>query len=426
MAPIVEIAGYFNNVVLGSTPLQRWEALKNYEHDPAGHPWLNAVGILVIVLLAALFYVNRLNRIKREKGSSGQLFSESARSKDLTDHEHRLLLDIANNEALKRIELIFTLPSAFDRGAAHLVEDALAEQGIEQSRQLQAELSFLREKLGFRKPPLPDTAPAIDPGGLSSRQIPAKKKIFIRLPKASVASDDLEATVIENTADELRVEFSTPVEVVFGQSWRCRYYSGAFAGEFETTVSRCSGVVVALNHSDHIRLINRRKFLRVPINGSAYVASFPLMKTLAGKDTVRRKKNAAVEAAPNTLLEPPVFFPATVTELGGPGLRIDTHLEVVTGDRVLLVFKLNDPAAKDSTFAGISSKGIVEDIAKVRHIVAKEEGFSIALELTGLSDEGIEMLVRAANEAALSRTKMTSNDPASGIRERRVPEPLCV
>jgi len=426
MLPVIEIVGYFNSVVLGLTPLQRWEALKTYRHNPMGNPWLTTAGIAAIVLLAALFFIIRLNRIKREKTSTLRLFDDAAQSAGLTDRESEILWNLARTEGLKRFEFIFTLPTAFDRGAGRLVQEALAEQGVEPSRQLQMELSLLREKLGFYKPAIPQELSAADPGQMSSRQIPVKKKIYVRLPDAPAVSDDLEAVVIGNDVDALQIAFESPIEIVFGQVWRCRYYSGAWVGEFETTVSRCSGDVVALNHSDRVRRINRRRFLRVPIRSSAYVARFPFTKVISEGDRRRWKKNAVLETLPEAVLEPPVFVPATVTELGGPGLRIETALEAAVGDRVLLVFKLSDTLPAEKGFYRRCPEEIVEDLAAVRHVTADQNGFSIALELTALSDEGLEKLVRAANEASIGRTKMIPIDSASGHRQERRPEAVGV
>ena len=426
---LLQITGYLSDTVLGSTPLQRWEALKKYHHSPAPDSWTTFVGISMIVLLVALFFVYRLYRMRQEKGSSSQLFSESAKHKGLTDYEYQMLWEIACREGLKRNESIFSLPSAFDRGAAQLVEDAMTEWGIEKGQQVQAELVSLRGKLGFRTPSLTEFPTTIDPGSVSTRQIPVKKKIHIKLPNVSADDSEQEATVIENTPHELWIAFHAPIEVVFGQLWQCHYYSGALVWEFETTVSRCSSMLIALNHCDHVQFINRRRILRVPLNRPGYVASFPFTKVLAGNETTRHKKNTAatIEETPEPIFEPPVFFPATVTELGGPGLRIETPLKVAVGNRVLLVFKLNEPHTTEPPIEQIHRTPldlIIEDTAIVRHITAIKNGFSIALELTGLSDEGVDMLIRATNEAAIKRLKLKNDDTTHEIDQKSVPESM--
>ena len=54
---------------------------------------------------------------------------------------------------------------------------------------------------------------------------------------------------------------------------------------------------------------------------------------------------------------------------------------------------------------------IAEDIGVVRHIKALQEGFSIAIELTGLSDSDVSELIRATNAASLKMRP--ENIPAS-------------
>jgi hypothetical protein len=104
---------------------------------------------------------------------------------------------------------------------------------------------------------------------------------------------------------------------------------------------------------------------------------------------------------------PPEFFPAIVTELAGPGLRVEAPLKVIAGDKVLVAFKLDE-----GNDQGDSVK-IVQDIGEVRHVEDTPKGFSIAVELVGLGDSDINMLMRATNIASLK----------AGVRGRDVPVP---
>jgi hypothetical protein len=102
----------------------------------------------------------------------------------------------------------------------------------------------------------------------------------------------------------------------------------------------------------------------------------------------------------------PEFIPAVVTELAGPGLRIEAPLEVTAGDRLLVVMKLGEdddlqPASLRRYGNGRSAAlRIVEDIGEVRHIRPLQNTFSIAVELIGLSDADINELIRATNNAS--------------------------
>jgi hypothetical protein len=110
---------------------------------------------------------------------------------------------------------------------------------------------------------------------------------------------------------------------------------------------------------------------------------------------------------------PPEFIPAVVTELAGPGLRIEAPLKTEVGDRVLVVLRLDDEEKQDSApqrrEGKTSTLKIVEDIGEVRHTKDIPSGFSIAVELTGLSDSDVNELIRATNAASL-KTRFESQD----------------
>lgn len=412
MTLVVVTTVCFSKMLLGLTPLERWNAVTNYHSSSASSRWFMVIGLVIIgVLSGLLFIVHR--RQKSAQKSSGQLFAEYAEAKKLTDREYRVLMKLAVGAELMRSELIFTLPSAFDRESGRLLENTRAEQGIEQSRQLQIELALLREKLGFHRPPSLQQSPATEAGVQSTQQIPVNKKFYIKRNRYQDAGY-FEATVIENSPEGLTLQFRTPVEIVFGQSWSCRYYTGAFVAEFNTTVLKCSGLMVVLAHSDHVQLINRRRFLRVPVQKPAYVAEFPFKKELIPGDGSPVTEDTAIQNRTNPgdqCIELPQFVPATVTELGGPGLRINTRLRLTTGDRILILFTLDTAPASGRQPGG---EKLIGHIANVRHITTHENGSSVALELTGLHEDGIDELIRATNRASFKMNKR-KNSPESGI-----------
>jgi hypothetical protein len=85
-------------------------------------------------------------------------------------------------------------------------------------------------------------------------------------------------------------------------------------------------------------------------------------------------------------LEPPVFVAGTITEIAGPGLRIEAPLQVGVDDRALIMFQMNDTGA-----------AVVSDIGRVRYVKKMTDGYSLAVELGGLSEADVEGLVRFAN-----------------------------
>ena len=178
----------------------------------------------------------------------------------------------------------------------------------------------------------------------------------------------------------------------------------------------CNGDVLVLNHSDELRFVNRRRFLRVPVDKPAFIAHFPFTRApvASGRKSMKsfRIYRSSVSASDSSW-GPPEFVPAVVTELAGPGLRIEAPLEVKVDDRVLVVLKLDEEEDQDSAPASqedeTETSKIVEDIGEVRHTKAIQNGFSIAVELTGLSDTDVSELIRATNAASL-RTMPESQD----------------
>jgi len=293
---------------------------------------------------------------------------------------------------------------------------------------LRIELSFLREKLGFQKRPPDSIGSSTKPKKLSSRQIPVGKKVHMTRGTDQV-SDSIEATVIENTEIELVVKLTRTIKIIFGEVWRVHYYFGVSIWEFDTSVVSCNGGILVLNHSDDMRFVNRRRFLRVPVNKPAFIAHFPFARMHAadGRKSMKsfRMYRSSASAA-GSVWAPPEFIPAVVTELAGPGLRIEAPLKTEVGDRVLVVLRLDEEekqaSAPEPGEDTPSTLKIVEDIGEVRHTKIIPNGFSIAVELTGLSDSDVNELIRATNAASL-RARVESQDV--GVLENAA-EPLAV
>jgi hypothetical protein len=312
------------------------------------------------------------------------------------------------------------MSSAFERGAAIVVEESVTrKQPAAQIEQLKSQLFFLREKLGFQKRPATSIGPAKRQKRLNSRQIPVGKKIYM-VRRTSRDSDTIESTIMENNDSELVVRVTKPIKIVFGESWCARYYFGASVWEFDTSVVSCNGDVLVLNHSDEMRFVNRRRFLRVPVQKQAFIAHFPFIRRVVadGRKSMksfRMYRSSAVDSG--SVWGPPEFVPAAVTELAGPGLCIEAPLELKVHDRVLVVLELDEGENRESAPEGEGSKTvtskIVEDMGVVRHIKSAKSGFSIAVELIGLSDPDVNELIRATNAASLKAGSGGQDVPAS-------------
>lgn len=196
------ITGYFSDVVLGLTPLERLEAIPKYPIDAGDNERFIFYGSIIIALLVVLLIIRVYRRKRAQRlaphrsfgleyagipenlktgdllpeDPADQLFAEHAKAKDLTAREYHIMMLIARHARLKRKESIFTLPSAFSRTTFHMIEGVRAEQSLEDSRQFEAELSVLGEKLGFQQFVISTEDSASETTALSSRDIPPKKK----------------------------------------------------------------------------------------------------------------------------------------------------------------------------------------------------------------------------------------------------------
>ena len=129
---------------------ERWQAARRFDSS-LGQRWFILTGAgAVIVLTMALIIVSRLNAA-REKETAASAFVRLCDKRGLSQRERQTLMMIIAKTQLKRSESIFSLATAFDRGANLLIEEALVQWGEHQCKQLRVELSLLREKLGFRK-----------------------------------------------------------------------------------------------------------------------------------------------------------------------------------------------------------------------------------------------------------------------------------
>ena len=432
-----------NIVILALTPTERWKAAGGRFGTGMTEHWLILTGVAVIIVLTALLLIISLRRIAQGRKVSGQLFIDYAQKRGLSERERQILLKIVHKAGLKRSQAIFSMAGAFDHGTGKMIKESLEQQGAEESKWLRTELSFLREKLGFQKKSSVSIGSPMKLKRPSSRQIPAGKKLYITRRK-SPDLVDIESTIIKNDNMELTVKLTIAVESKLGELWRAHYNFGASVWEFDSSVVRCNGDILVLNHSDDVRFISRRRFLRVRVNMPAFIARFPFSRTLSPNSNNRKKKGPSAKqsllnASDNTW-GPPEFSPATVTELGGPGLRIETPLKLKAGDRVLVIVNLSEeknqdliPHQKTNSPPRIQLQDrrttplkIIEDIGEVRHIGAVQDGFSIAVELTGLSDSDVSALIRATNAASIRSNCNRQNTPDSVETEEKVSEPTIV
>jgi hypothetical protein len=382
------VAGLWS-AVLGVAPIRRFEAMRsNVNEGFVTQGWFIALGVTVISSLLVLLFVVYIYKIFREKRLTEDMFNGLSVKAGLGSDDVAILRDIAFLSGIKKIDSIFNIGSAFEQGSNKLLEEQ-TKAGLSEHhmRQLRLRLAFLRERLGFYKrfEASNMSSRTTDLKSLNTRQIPVDKKIHITRRKES--GKDIEATVVENDESGLKVTLEKPLAIVFGQTWCARYYLGQALWEFDTEVVSYDGNILILKHSENIRYINRRRFLRIPVKEPAGVASFPFTKG----DSEGGAANALIT------LYPPEFLPATITELGGPGLKIMTKLDVRPGERVLVMFRTEEP--KEGQSEGIMK--IIQEVGEIKHRREVEDGFEIALELNRVNDREFDELLKLTNSAAM-------------------------
>jgi len=420
-----------NAAALALTPIERWNAARRLDSASTDQRLFITLCVVAIITITGLLIATSYSHRIKERKVTDSIFVNYAQRMGLSRRERELLLDIAYKTKLRRIESIFTMITAFDRGVAELIKEIHARRGTKASKNLSTQLSILREKLGFEKKSPILAGPAVSSNKPSTKQIPAGKQLHMTRRKTAEQAD-IESIVIENNDVEFTVKLEASLESKPGELWSVRYYFGASIWEFETSSVSCYGNILVLNHSDNIRFVNRRRFLRVPVNKPTFIARFPFARILQPLvDSGKGTKHGSADTSGNTW-GPPEFVPASVTELAGPGLRIEAPLEVKVGDRVLVILKLSEDEDRkpvSNRNGKTESEKIVEDIGEVRHTKSIKNGFSIAVELTGLSDPNINELIRATNAASLKnrdKTKATQSLDSSNDKQSEKTEPAMV
>ncbi len=385
---------------LALTPLERFSAMRRLDsHHPIPdslrailtHPGFIWGGILLIVILLISLFVVRRKRTVHDKRQHKEQFDFLCDQRGLTAQQREILAAIGKLSGSGRTEDIFFQSEVFIRGASKLMQDYFASgRNVIERKKMNILIGQIKQKLGYQKGAggLP-VRRGRDPG-LSSRDIPVGKTVSIALSTRPEGSR-VDAVVIQNDEFELVLRPEIPVSCPPGEHWNVRYRLGTSTYEFDALTMVCGPEGLELNHAESVRYLNRRRFLRVPVEFPAQVALFPIQKQ-SGQDRI---------AAPQ-------FVPATITEVSGPGLRIHTGLAVDHGQRLLVVFEL-EPGK------------VIEDIAEVRGLRETAQDQSIGVELIGLDDATVNELIRTTNAIAIRRDsqmrKMNSIQPEAAAAD---------
>lgn len=375
------------------TPTERWSAARRGSPESPTAQILEyvfpiAAAAVLVLLILLLWWVGHRHRPAKRKVTR-EAFAANALRRGLSPRERQILLAIVTRSGLGRSHDIFTTVDAFDQGATKLLAECGRTRKPHEIERLKTEVTGLRQKLGFQA--LRASGGLAPSRRASSRDIPAGKPVEV-MWQHQRGRTALRGEVIRNDDIELAIELERPVPSQAGDAWRVRYAYGAAIWEYDTTAVSCEDRRLILNHIDQVRFVNRRRFTRVEVRIPAVVAAFPFMR------------EASVGAHQASSLEGrggfggPEFMPGMVTELAGPGLRVEASLPVCAGDRVLVAFRPTEGAEQGhSVGPGSEPAYVIEDMGLVRHCREVDSGLSIAVELVGLTETDIDALVRLTN-----------------------------
>ncbi|MHC5083158.1 MAG: hypothetical protein ACYTET_04380 [Planctomycetota bacterium] len=379
------------------SPTQRYDAMRRLDGSGGGNndlisiltnKWFVLLGWSMIVVLLLLLFAVRRMRLERQSRETDKRYEDNANRLKLTAEERDIVEAIAVRAPIKQKDSIFTLQNAFEEGLAKLMQEVFTSgHDLVERKKLHAVIFSIKEKLGFVRRGTKNVLNNRSSKEYSSRQIPAETVLTISLlqsgPDAKVSAE-----VIQNDDFELLLRPEIPIYCKPGDIWRVQYQKAAMTWEFEAITMACSDKGLALNHSDRIRFINRRRFTRVATRKPAQIALFPIFRSLPDSKRMHL-----------------LFSSAELTEIAGPGLRIKTDLAVSIRQRVAVIFEL-EPGK------------LVQDVGEVRDI--RESGVSrtIIVELIGLNNKAVDELVRVTNQIASQSSQL--DQPANTVQNDAV------
>ncbi len=358
------------------TMQQKLMALKNMGHERTifTDKWFIFSSLLLVAILVILLVVLRHINDKKTQERDQQRFLELADLRCLARDEIKILVEIAKRSGLKSPTSIFTVPKGFDEGCTAIMQELFAnEHDLVERKKIFEKIIEIKYKLGFadsRK----STVNTSSTKWLSSRQIPVGKRVFL-CPLNSLDQEDIEATVMHTDEITLVLEISRAVVTSPGDSWRIRYNMGASVWQFNAVVMNNEDNELTFSHTDNVRFVNRRRFLRVKTDYPALIAEFGPMATTERDDDSNREIY-------------PEFIDARVVELSGPSLKIKSNVELDISERILVIFQIDDVTT-------------IQDIGEVRGCDLADEDVYLLVELVGLNESTITRLIKETNTIAI-------------------------
>ncbi len=344
----------------GVGPLDRLRAMQDISSESE---WVYVWYLVIFIVLAAcvLCLLVLWRRRRQEEGRRAE-FTEHARAVGLSDEERRLLSHMAELCGLRNPNTIFTTDKAFDMGVDRLLRsDRTGTMSDELRAQLNGMVATIREKLRFR-PPSNEDLRVIH----SSRQIDEGSVVTV---STIGTGEPVECTISRSDQAELALRPSQDVSFHARDELRVRYAGMTGLWEFDSTVLRVDDGEIAITHAYQVRLVDRRRFRRLPVKRGGWVALFDFSS-----------------AGP---FEVPDFHDARLTEIAGPGLQLETDLDVQSDQRVLVVLDF-------------APRRVIRAVGKVGRVErpSADGTREIVVELVGLASRELAELTRITNQSA--------------------------
>jgi len=390
------VLNLMNNIVsagatalpLALTPWERWVAASRMNSSTGGSQLVTVVGATVLIVLLALLLKASFNHRQKDRQLADQQFLENVRRRNLSVREYHILLDIVSQSRLRRKGTIFDDRKAFESGSARILTNMANKQDPEGEERFLAELEFLREKLGFKKHEGLDKTPVNKKKGerkLTTRDIPLGKSLRITR-RLGRNANELTTTIVANDEDNFTATLDLPIKVTFGEMWRAHCFFGASAWEFDTSIVSFEGNKIVLKHSNDVRFVNRRRFVRTAVSCPAHICRFPFSQI----------QNTSLVETTEDQCQPLKLTEGHVTELAGSGLLLKTQVDVELGDRVLVILRLIDQRDPQHSKGLEPVTRTIQDIGIVRRIETTRTGFALGIELIGLADTDVDELLRVS------------------------------
>jgi hypothetical protein len=343
---------------LAISPVERWSAARpaNYGIGEYRGVYIIVLGLLAAVVAAIVAVLIR--RWIAHRRQTQVEFLEQAEKAGLGEEETNLLTYAARLGELRAPANIVVTEAVFQR-CMHLLMQCqrVASMSPDAKRKILSVINSAQLKLGFEG----------NSSLVSSRQIPAGAIVTLT---GSGILQPAQVTIVSAQGWEIKAHANADNQgLSAGTRLRARYCRAGSVWEFDTELVLADGRDLTLAHALNVRFVNRRRFRRVRVDRPAALAYYPF-----------------VACKPH---EPPVFYPARLTELGGTGLLLEVEDMPSSADKSRMLVLLEPRPGRSINGIG----------AILRSETITSRKTQLVVELTDLSEADLSELVSETNLA---------------------------